>query len=226
MYMNDGDLLSGRLVSLERQNRKLWTALTGVLAISAFAFLLGAKSSETAERLEAKAFILKDNNGKTRAALQMGKWGNTSVTWEGPQLVLLDLDGKKRVEVNYAKQTHGGSSENVNFQFFDKDGETQLGADTVSENGQVNFYLRHKDGARVSLMVHPNHSEVELIHNKTYPAAGAKMFATKDARGFHVNDIKIGPVIEAKRELDMCVENGNAKITVYDKEGNPIFSKP
>jgi hypothetical protein len=78
----------------------------------------------------------------------------------------------------------------------------------------------------LNLSAHPKTSEVELIHSKTYPAAGATMFATKEVRGFAVNDIKLGPVVGTKRELDMYVEDGKARITIYDKDGNEVFSKP
>jgi hypothetical protein len=142
-----------RLEHLERQNRGLKRALVlGFVLLGCFA-LMGA--SKKGRSVQATEFLLKDNEGQTRASLRMGSAGPGLAFYDangkavrallgvlpaGPALGLYDPDGKNRISL-------GISAKGANLTFNDSDEKlrSELG---MLEEGPNLLFLDH-DGKTV-----------------------------------------------------------------------------
>jgi hypothetical protein len=93
--------IRGRLIRLERQNRRLKQMGAAALIVAASMILMGQASQK--KTVEANEFILRDNSGKVRASLSLKL--NTSIA----QLVLFDSEGTPRAQLDSGVAAFGGN---------------------------------------------------------------------------------------------------------------------
>src|SRR5215472_3208953 len=85
------DAVTERLEKLEEQNLRLKRA-TAVLGAAVICFLLMGFSTQGSHVIEAQKFLVRDDNGKARAALMMGA--------SGPTLAMYDDQGRVRASLS------------------------------------------------------------------------------------------------------------------------------
>ncbi len=95
------DALAERIGRLERANRR-WRTATGVALIAGFVVVIsGAQRADEAKSVEARQFIVRDNDGKERARLGLASDGE-------PALFIRGKDGQTRVLVQSSDEDVGG----------------------------------------------------------------------------------------------------------------------
>jgi hypothetical protein len=93
--------IRGRLIRLERQNRRLEQLGIAALIVAASLVLMGQASQK--KTIEANEFILRDNSGNVRARLSVDEKFSTT------QLVLFDKEGKQRMKADAGADAFGES---------------------------------------------------------------------------------------------------------------------
>lgn len=218
-----------RIACLERELR-LWRVGVGSVILMTVCFVsMGAQRSRSAPaRVAANEFVLLDENGKERGALRMVERQFGAVVHRGPFLALTDSKGTSRVELGCIEGNNGTNE--VDLDVKNKDGQTQIGWFAMSETDaeQATLYLRHKSGPGVDITAATNLADVEVTGKRLLAAAAAQMFATTDSRGFTSYDIKEVQegVVETIPEILLDHENQTNKITLYDVNGKPVWTKP
>jgi len=143
MTMEDYDIeyLAKRLDRLENENRRYKRVATLLLVAVGSVFLMAQVQPKRV--VEAEAFVLKDETGKTRAWLGMAKDGagftiqpdgkveQHEATESGPILQFLDKDGKMRVLLGVKRDWAG---ETAYVSLLDKHGSRGSGL-TVAPDG-------------------------------------------------------------------------------------------
>jgi hypothetical protein len=221
--------LEQRVERLERQNFKLKLAVFVTGALLGCPYLMGADQpgQKQADRVTAKEFVLVDDQGKERGALRLVEKKVGTVIHKGPFLILTDSSGTQRYDVGVVEGNNGTNS--VRFEMKDKTGKMQVGADAMSEaNFQASLFLRHEEGAGIDLTTLSGGAEVEVVGKRTLAAPGVKLAATPDARYlgiFDVRNVQEG-VVKTVQEITLIHDKDGNKLTVFDKDGNPVFTKP
>ncbi len=216
-----------KIASSRIPNNSLW--FRRLHQVPSIHFLLvRSRRTNVADRLEAKAFILKDEDGKIRAALQMDKSVTGDVIWTGPQLVLFDSNGRTRFSVSFESRGDFDSTELELFESTGHDAVVSISSHEESFVGnQQTIHLMNKDGATIDLSASPGQARIEIFRGQYYPASSAVMFAGTGSRGFHVSAYHPGKVEGyIYKRLDMFVKDEKPRITIYDKDERPVFSKP
>ena len=94
--------IRGRLIRLERQNRRLKQLGAAALIVAASLALMGQASQK--KTVEANEFILRDNSGNVRARLSVDEKFSTT------QLVLFDKEGKQGIKAATGLGPYFGST--------------------------------------------------------------------------------------------------------------------
>jgi hypothetical protein len=236
-----------RLNRLERKNRRLTLAmlLTGVAA--ALVVTLGmAKTEVVPDEVKAHSFKLLDDNGNTRAALDvtkdgvglalLGGKGNTqaalSVANEEAMLVLSDTNDKPRIAMAMSK-------DGPMLQLGDESGKTRAllamqgdspGLALLNKNGKTlaslgatedatGFALRDKNGKiRTTLMV--DKDAQQLVFSDENGNVAARMIMTRDVRGFILSDGT------GKPRANLVLFKDNPHFILYGESGQVLQSLP
>jgi hypothetical protein len=216
-----------RIARLEYQNRVLRAAFVSVVIALSCATLIGANGPQAIpDRIEAKEFVLVDKDGKERGALRVVERTVGSVIHQGPYLLLTDSKGTIRAEFGCKE---GNSINEVDLDLKDKDGNTRIGAHAQSDAiDQATIFLRHKSGARVDVTASTKLADVVISGDAGLAPANATIFATPDARGIFISDVKETQpgVVKTIPEFRMTHEGGKNKLIIYDSDGDRVWKKP
>lgn len=166
-------VMRSRLDKLERHNRTLKQAALFLVVLVGSVLLMG--QARTTRTIEANEFVLKDTSGRRRAVLHISDY----VT-PGPELVLFDENGTKRIELGIREEL--GLTEEEKEQFRSANGgillfsngrgsmQAAFGA-TDGEGAKLGFY-GHQESTREltlegrSMTVPVTSPDIELSNEK------------------------------------------------------------
>jgi hypothetical protein len=199
------EAIARRLDRLERQNRRLRLALVGLLAAAA-ALAVGQASTGQAQPgapearvkvVDAERFVVRDQNGKARAALFMD---NRDPDNRHPRLVLYDENGKGRLGMSV--QRHG-----PDIAAWHADHSSALGLYVQDKDRSVAMTLFDKSGARVHLAHMGGTPQLKLLDGTGKPALS--LTASQNGPGIALND----PT--GRRRAQLEVDAQKAALTLF-----------
>lgn len=218
--------LERRIERLESQNRRL-KYLFAAAALGGLSLAVMGAQKDVPTKIEAKAFVLLDDQGKERASLRVvqRKFGN--VQHRGPSLVLSDSAGTERVELSCIEGNNGTNQ--VELELRDKDGKLQVDASGMSEaNFQSSITVIHRDGPAANLFALPRQSQLALGAEKGLGSDRVNLFADSESRGLNIFDVKPlgGGGGQEIPEIRILHKGDSNSITIFDKDGKPSWTQP
>jgi hypothetical protein len=185
--------LRHRIVNLEAQNRRF--KRIGAAALIGVTLLLVMGQAPLKRRVEANEFVLADGNGNVRAKLSM----NLSIGGAGtPQMVFLDSEGRKNLEVNGAVGAFGGS-----VGIFNEQGG-RVGTFVAADTGG-HLWVSNREGGASRIDVGPTSVDIS-DDDGTGATLGTKDFVTPKTGETH--------------------KTSAASLILFDNNNNPIWRAP
>jgi hypothetical protein len=220
-----------RLSSLELEIRRIkrrnrWLLATALFLLTLLPFLriaaikAGAQSTELAGEIHAKKFVLEDQNGRTRASLEINDLG--------PTLALKDENGKDRVLLSIWKETNpclhliddrgiyrvsvSASGPNMIL----RDEQSFAGFIISADNGGSEISMSERTGQfRSTFFVRDFGAELSIEHPKSGRAFEVR--AVDDLLNLSLND-------NAQRRAQMSLSDFGTSLRFFDHEGNERLS--
>lgn len=191
--------LERRIFQLERRCARLQKTF-GIFAVTAVAvFLIGAKAKDVAifDSVEAREFVLKDNNGKGRAYLVTGRNGE-------PGFVLNDDKGKRRLLANLN-----------GFYLYDKNGQRRVRL-FISGNGNPSIQFKGQRGnSFASLGILRENPTFVMTDRADIPRISMNISSRGDAGIFLTDNTnkkpRVGLLVNSKKNAEIFVNDPSGK---------------
>jgi len=192
--------IRGRLISLERQNRRLRQIGVAALVLAASLVLMGQASPK--KTIEANEFILRDNSGKVRANLSLKEKESIA------QLVLFDNEGTRRATLDSGVAGLGGN------------------LSLADEHGKVRVSVSAMDlgNSKTALELFP--ASVGFNDGSGgYPTAlfASNLLYLSDGQGFSA---RMGVSNLVTPHTGETHQTSAASLVLFDKDNNVIWKAP